>query len=216
MRGKFRKVRNSSKGSLFIVSAPSGAGKTTLCKELCSKIPNLKHSVSYTTRKPRQGEVNGRDYTFVDEAEFQRMIDRGEFAEWAVVHGNFYGTSRKRLDEMLQRGIDVILDIDVQGAKKIKEVYGDAVCIFIMPPSMDVLKERLKNRKTDPDEVIKSRLDHAIEEIREYKWYNYVIVNNVFEEALRELEAVVTARRLCVDKIDPLWVEKNFLIQGDG
>jgi len=200
------------KGSLFVVSAPSGAGKTTLCQRLSRVLENIKHSVSYTTRSPRQGEVNDRDYTFISEKKFMEMVKGGEFAEWARVHGNLYGTSKRRLNEMLNSGIDVILDIDVQGSAKIRKVYKDGVYIFILPPSIDALRERLFIRGSNSEEDIRLRLNEAKREIRQYKNYDYVIVNDRFEDALLELISIVRARRLGVKRIEPSWVKKSFLL----
>lgn len=201
----------SNRGNLFVVSAPSGAGKTTLCQELGSALPGIRHSVSYTTRKPRAREVNDRDYTFVEEAEFRRMAEAGEFAEWAVVHGNLYGTSKRRVEEMLGEGTDVILDVDTQGARKMREAYKDGVYIFILPPSMEALKERLRARMSDTEGEIRRRLGRARQEIADYKHYDYVIVNNVFEEALGQLKAIVMARRARTENVRQSWVEDTFL-----
>jgi guanylate kinase len=200
------------KGNLFIVSAPSGAGKTSLCQKLTSDIPNIRHSVSFTTRRPRHGEVNDRDYTFVDKDQFQTMVDSGEFAEWAGVHGNLYGTSKKRLEALRDEGIDVILDIDTQGAKEIRSSYDDGVYIFILPPSLDALRERLEKRMSNSAEEITLRLKRATEEIKDYKCYDYVIVNNDFSEALAVLKAIVVAEGRRTGKIDPQWVKENFKI----
>ena len=156
-------------GNLFVVSAPSGAGKTTLCRHLCEVLNDLRHSISYTTRKMRPGEVNGIHYVFVDEGEFRSMINSGEFLEWANVHGNFYGTSKRQIDELVLSGIDVILDIDIQGARQIKEKKPESKLIFILPPSMDELLRRLTGRMTDSEEVIKMRIGKAREEIVAYK-----------------------------------------------
>ncbi len=199
-----------NRGSLFIVSAPSGAGKTTLCQKLSSILPNLQHSVSFTTRPVRLGEVNNRDYTFVRENVFRKMAKRGEFIEWAKVHGHLYGTSKKRLKEMLNKGINVILDIDIQGARQIKKKYADGVYIFILPPSMKVLKERLKKRMCNSKEEMEKRLKRAVEEIKEYKRYDYVIINNIFEDAIEELRAIISSEKTRTKNIDPLWVEKKF------
>lgn len=198
------------RGCLFIVSAPSGAGKTTLCHKLSSTLPNLQHSVSYTTRPRRPGEVNNRDYTFVNEKVFRNMVKKGEFVEWAKVHGHLYGTAKKRLEEMLNKGIDVILDIDTQGAGQIKKKYTDGIYIFILPPSMKILRERLKKRMCNSKEEIKKRLKRAVEEINDYKKYDYVIINDVFEDALEELRAVISSEKIRTKKIDPLWIEKKF------
>jgi len=204
-----------SKGSLFIVSAPSGAGKTTLCRKLVSSLPNLQFSVSYTTRQPRKGEVNDRDYTFINRQDFRLMADKGEFIEWAEVHGELYGTSRKRLEELLDSGNDVILDIDTQGAMQIKERYKEGIYIFILPPSLETLKERLKNRMTDSKEEIGKRLGRAIAEIKTFDKYDYVIINDILEDALMEFEAVVISQRVSIKKINPLWIEESFLKQED-
>jgi len=200
------------RGNLFVVSAPSGAGKTTLCQRLTCQTPNIRHSVSYTTRPPRRDEVNGRDYTFVDEDEFRKMVEAGEFVEWARVHGHLYGTPRGRLEEMRDEGIDVILDIDTQGARQMRNNYGEGVYIFILPPSMDALRERLEKRMSNSPEEIDLRMKRATEEIREYKSYDYVIVNNNFDEALLELKAVVMAERVRTDSLDPEWVKRTFNI----
>lgn len=201
---------NKIRGNLFVVSAPSGAGKTTLCQVLTRGMENIRHSTSYTTRTPRKGEVNDRDYTFISEEEFKGMAGRGEFAEWAVVHGNLYGTSRKRVLDMLEAGIDVILDIDVQGVKKIRDVFKQAVYIFILPPSLDALRQRLLGRMSNSEEEIRMRMETAIREISEYKNYDYVIINSVFEDALRELRSIVISRRVRTANIDPSWVKEIF------
>jgi guanylate kinase len=182
-------------GILYIISAPSGAGKTTLCKEVVDILQNLRHSVSYTTRSPRLGEVHGRDYVFVSPAEFERMISAGEFAEWAEVHGNLYGTAIKSLEEYRLKGIDVILDIDCQGARQLKERYGEGVFIFILPPSFNELRRRLDIRNSDSDEVKERRIRNAADEIRESRWYDYIIVNEVFSRAVEELKSVLIAEQ---------------------
>ncbi|MBI5188130.1 MAG: guanylate kinase [Nitrospirae bacterium] len=196
---------------MFIVSAPSGAGKTTLCKKLDSVLSNLRHSVSYTTRPPRPREVNNRDYTFIDEDAFRLMIERGEFAEWARVHGQLYGTSKKRLEELLNAGIDVILDIDTQGAMQIKEKYKEGIYIFILPPSMKALRERLEKRMANSKDEIELRLRKAVDEIKDYYKYDYVIVNDIFKEALKELEAIIISDRVSTKRINISWIEDSFL-----
>ncbi|GAB4390432.1 MAG: guanylate kinase [Thermodesulfovibrionales bacterium] len=198
-----------------MVSAPSGAGKTTLCQRLTADLRDIRHSVSYTTRKPRPNEVNDRDYSFVSEEDFRRMAAAGEFAEWAEVHGNLYGTSVKRVEEMLEGGVDAILDVDTRGAAQLRKVYRDGVFVFILPPSMRALRERLTARMSDSAEEIERRLKRARDEIRDYRSYDYVIVNDVFEAALRELEAIVTAKRLESGSVDPEWVDENFLLEED-
>ncbi len=199
---------NRVEGLLFVVSAPSGAGKTSLCRAVTSEVENLRHSISYTTRNPRPGEIDGRDYYFVAHDRFRAMIEAGDFAEWAEVHGNYYGTSRRVLDGMRVEGIDVILDIDTQGAKQIQQKYRDrATFIFIMPPSMEILEERLRNRKSDHEEEIRRRMQRARDEMRDYTLYDYVIVNRDFERALVEIRAVIIAERRRMRLIDPEWIQ---------
>ncbi|MEW5746578.1 MAG: guanylate kinase [Nitrospirota bacterium] len=198
------------KGSLFVVSAPSGAGKTSLCQKLCEILPGIRYSVSYTTRAPRPGEIDDVHYTFVDAAAFRAMAAAGEFVEWAEVHGNFYGTSRRRIEELLQAGTDVILDIDVQGARQIRRSLPGCLLLFILPPSMEVLKQRLTGRMSDTAAVIERRLRNALAEIAEYKNYDYVIINDLFDEALRDLSSIVLAERVRVTKIDQEWIERTF------
>ncbi len=188
-------------GVLFIISAPSGAGKTTLCKEVVDIFPDLRHSVSYTTRPARRGEVDGRDYFFVSQAEFARMVAAGEFAEWAEVHGNHYGTAIGTLDGYRSQGIDVILDIDCQGARQLKERYREGVFIFILPPSFNELRRRLDMRNSDSDEVKERRIQGAAAEIRESRWYDYIIVNDVFSTAVEELRSVIIAERCRTERV---------------
>ena len=178
-------MQKKIRGTLYIVSAPSGAGKTTLCRKLIEKVPDLKFSVSYTTRRPRPGEVNDLDYTFVSRDEFRKLIDQGGFLEWAEVHGELYGTSRKRTETLTENGYDVILDIDTQGAMQLKKEHENGIYIFILPPSFNVLKERLRKRMTDSEAEIKKRLKRAIDEIKTYPAYDYVIINDILEDALR-------------------------------
>jgi guanylate kinase len=199
-----------TQGLLFVVSAPSGAGKTSLCRAITNSLENLTHSISYATRKPRPGETDGRDYYFVSPERFQEMVKAGDFAEWAEVHSNLYGTSRRVLDDMVGKGIDVILDIDTQGAKQIKTKYGSAVYIFIMPPSLEILEERLRNRKSDHEDEIKKRMRRALEEIKDYTLYDYIIVNRDFDRALTELRSIVIAERCRTRLIDAGWIEGMF------
>ncbi len=195
-------------GLLFVISAPSGAGKTSLCRAVTDDLENLRHSVSYTTRKPRPGELDGRDYYFVTTDRFRDMIQAGDFAEWAEVHSNFYGTSRRVLDGMRAEGIDVILDIDTQGAKQIKQKYeARAVFVFIMPPGLEILEERLRNRKSDHEDEIRRRMQRARDEMRDYTLYDYVIVNRDFSRALVEIRSVITAERCRTRLIDPAWMQ---------
>lgn len=199
-----------ARGNLFIVSAPSGAGKTSLCQKLTSVVPNIRHSVSYTTRPLRRGEVNDRDYTFVGEDEFLTMVKKKQFAEWARVHGHLYGTSKKRLEELRESGINVILDIDTQGAKEMRRQHDEGVYIFILPPSMESLRERLEKRMSNSPEEIELRMSRAKAEIKDYKSYDYVIVNGDFSEALVDLKAIVLAEDHRTNRIDPHWVKETF------
>src|SRR5512143_4166733 len=194
-------------GMLFVVSAPSGAGKTTLCRALTDSIEDLRHSISYTTRKPRPGEIDGRDYYFVTEERFRDMVQAGDFAEWAQVHSNLYGTSRRVLNEMRMDGTDVILDIDTQGAGQIKEKYQEAVFIFIMPPSLEILEERLRNRKSDHEEEIAKRMRRAREEIKDFNMYDYIIVNRDFDRALTDIRSIVISERCRTRIADTAWIE---------
>ncbi len=200
----------SRKGLLIVVSAPSGAGKTTLCKEISRVLPNLQHSVSYTTRKPRPNETDGVHYFFVTQEKFDKMIKDKEFAEWAVVHGNLYGTSKKQLAEMMDGGIDVILDIDSQGAMQIKENWESGAFIYILPPSFDDLRRRLTERNSDATNEIKKRLENAKKEILHYKRYNYVIINDKFEKALDDLKSIITSERLKIDKFNTDMIDEKF------
>ncbi len=195
------------KGLLFVVSAPSGAGKTSLCRAVTGAVENLTHSVSYTTRKPRPGEIDGRDYFFVSQERFQEMLKAGDFAEWAEVHSHLYGTSRRVLDDMVSKGLDIILDIDTQGAKQIKKKCDSAVFIFILPPSIDILEERLRNRKSDREDEIRRRMARSREEIKDYRMYDYLIVNRDFDRALAELHAIVIAERCRTRLADTEWIE---------
>jgi guanylate kinase len=187
-------------GILFIISAPSGSGKTTLTNELLRIVPDLEFSVSFTTRKPRGSEVDGREYHFVSREEFQKMIDRDEFLEYADVFGNYYGTARRYLDEARQHGHDLVLDIDVQGENQIRLKMRDAVSIFILPPSRDVLEMRLRNRSQaehmDSEQVIRRRLQEARKEIENYPNYDYILVNDRLEQSIAQLKAIVAAERL--------------------
>lgn len=183
------------RGTLVVVSAPSGAGKTTLCHEVRQLVPDLFYSVSYTTRAPRPGEVDGKDFHFVTDVEFLAMRDRDEFAEWAEVHGHRYGTPAKALESALERGLDVILDIDTHGARQLRQRYPEAVSIFIMAPSMKELEARLRERKSDAAVEIVRRLNRAREEISAWRQYDYLIINRDVKEAVDQLATVIQAER---------------------
>lgn len=182
-------------GLTIILSAPSGAGKTSLCRELFRIFPDIRESISFTTREPRTGEVEGVDYHFVSTEEFKRMAEEDAFAEWAVVHGNMYGTALSTLEEARKNGIDLVLDIDCQGALRLKEQFDGGTYIFILPPSMEELRRRLETRSSDAREIIERRILRAADEIKEARWYDYIIINDDFETACRELSAIVVSHR---------------------
>jgi guanylate kinase len=183
-------------GQLFIISAPSGAGKTTILKRVMGELAGLAFSVSHTTRPPRPGEVSGRDYHFVDREEFVKLQESGDFLEWAEVHGNLYGTSRSTVAGQLAAGLDVILDIDVQGAGQVRgRTEWQAVSVFIMPPSLAELEKRLAGRGTDSPEVIKRRLVNAILELADRELYDHLVVNDRLDQAVEMVEAVILAAR---------------------
>jgi guanylate kinase len=182
-------------GNLFIVSGPSGAGKSVLAASVLGMLPSLHFSISYTTRSPRGSERDGVEYHFVDRQRFRELEEAGEFLEWAEVYGNYYGTSRRFIDEMLTRGEDVLLDIDVQGARTIREKRRQAITIFIMPPSFEVLRSRLERRKLDKDYVMKQRLDIARSEIEHYANYDFLIINEEIGRSVDELKGIILARR---------------------
>ncbi|MBI5562243.1 MAG: guanylate kinase [Deltaproteobacteria bacterium] len=183
-------------GILYIVSAPSGAGKTTLCKMAVDWFPGLRHSVSYTTRQPRPGEANGVEYWFVDDGAFDAMIRKGEFLEYAWVFGKRYGTSRKDLERLAAEGADVLLEIDVQGAAKVRDAISGGAYIFILPPSIEACRERLRARGKDGPEEIDRRLNEAVAEIRKALDYGYVIINDDLQTAFEELKAVIVSERV--------------------
>jgi guanylate kinase len=183
------------RANVYIVSAPSGSGKTTLLQHLLRTFKDLKFSVSYTTRQPRLGEKNGVDYFFTDRNSFLRMVDEGEFLEWTEYHGQLYGTARAFVEEQIDAGRDVILDIDVHGARDVKAKIGEAIAVFVLPPSFAELERRLRARMQESDESIFRRLEIAKAEIRFYRDYNYIIVNDVLEESIQTLEAIVRCGR---------------------
>lgn len=183
-------------GTLFIVTAPSGAGKTTLVRGLLQRDARVQLSISYATRAPRAGEEDGREYHFVDVPTFRALRERDEFLEWAEVHGNYYATSRVWLKEQVAAGRDILLEIDWQGAQQVRKSFPDAVGVFIMPPSMQELESRLRGRGTDSDDVISRRLLAASGEMRHVAEFDYVIINNEINTALDDLVAVVRAARL--------------------
>ena len=184
-----------TQGLLIVISAPSGAGKTTICKGLLNEFPDLRFSVSCTTRPPRKDEKDGEDYHFISIKDFKDRIDKGEFAEWEEIYDQFYGTSKKDIEGLFQRGYDVILDIDTKGAGNVKARYPEGVFVFIMPPSVEILKERLKKRGSETDDIIKMRFDRAMEEIRENEWYDYVIFNDIISGSVDLMRSVYIAEK---------------------
>ena len=182
-------------GLLYIISAPSGTGKTTLLKRVMSYFPDIRFSVSYTTRPPRSDERDGKDYHFISPQQFQQMVEEGAFAEWAEVLGNRYGTALDSIRESRFQGVDLILDIDSQGARQIGEHFNGGTFIFIFPPSLEALRQRLNDRKVDGQEVIQFRVAQARDEMKQAKWYDYIIVNERVEEAAEQLKSIIIAER---------------------
>ena len=180
---------------VFIISAPSGSGKSTLVNYLMKRVPALRFSVSYTTRAPRGDEKDGREYYFISRDQFEARVGRGEFLEWAEVFGNLYGTHRSELDRASMEGIDLVLDIDVKGARQLKERIPSAVSIFILPPSREVLEQRLRARSQDSGPVIERRLREAAEEIRNYSQYDYLLVNRELDSSVDRLVSIVSSVR---------------------
>jgi guanylate kinase len=187
---------STHKPLVYIISAPSGSGKSTLVTELLTLVPDLDFSISYTTRPPRGSEQDGKQYFFISRNEFERMIDRDEFLEYADVFGNYYGTARRFLQEAEQKGHDLLLDIDVQGAKQIKQKLPEAISIFVLPPDRKTLEWRLRKRSEDAEAVIQRRLVTASREIENYDKYNYILVNDKLEESIESFKAIVRAERL--------------------
>jgi guanylate kinase len=192
-----RKIHSVGKGQglLLVVSAPSGAGKTTLCKQLLKVVRDIHFSISYTTRAPRRGEKNGKDYYFVTKQEFKDKIDRGEFVEWAENYGNLYGTPFKELRNSLDNNMDILLDVDPRGARALKEKYNNGVFVFILPPSIDILRNRLTGRGSEKDDMIKVRLNKAMDEIKEVVWYDYVIFNETIQSSVNMLRSIYMAEK---------------------
>jgi len=191
-----------SRGLLLVVSGPSGAGKGTICKEILSRRPEIGLSVSATTRKPREGEIDGTSYFFLEEETFRRMIDKGEFIEWACFCQNYYGTPKKAVEEQLEAGRDVILEIEVQGAAQVRSKFPEAVFIFVLPPSFDELKNRITGRGTEAPEVIKERMTRAKKEFEHIEKYNYIVLNDTVDHATDQLAAILDAEKLRIERND--------------
>lgn len=200
MLENLRELSPRRSGTLFLISAPSGAGKSSLVNALLQKMPDISLSISTTTRSPRKGEVNGREYHFVSVEEFLRMRENDEFLESAEVHGNYYGTSKKWIEEKMSEGTDVILEIDWQGARQVRKIFPESVGIFILPPSIEALEDRLHKRGQDSEQTITRRLLGAGAEMVHAREFQFVIINEVFENSLSEFCAIVTASRLRFNK----------------
>ena len=213
--GLDREMREKGVGLIFFISAPSGTGKTTLVKEVMDQLPGLQFSVSCTTRLPRPNEKDGEDYHFVSHSVFQKMVERNEFLEWAEVLGNHYGSPRPDLKKLESDGIDLILDIDTQGAKKAIKEIDLPILIYLLPPSLKVLRERLIDRGVDSLEMIKFRLSNAERDMEEAHWYHYVIVNDRIEDAIEKLKSIIIAERcrrsksLILKENKKKWEEKD-------
>lgn len=208
-------ITPSTRGTLFVVSSPSGGGKGTLIRRVLERVDNLSYSVSYTTRGPRPNEQNGREYFFVDRVTFDEMVASGEFLEWACVHGNFYGTSRRQIAEKTAAGLDMILEVDVQGAASVRQLLMDSVSVFILPPSFEVLRQRLCARGTDTPESLEVRLRNAPAELRQYSSFDYVIINDEIERAVGQLASIIYAERARCVRQEPAveQVIKEFIEQ---
>ena len=190
-------VKNSTapRGTLFVVSSPSGGGKGTIIRRVLEVVPNLSYSVSFTTRAPRPGEVNGREYFFIGRDVFEEMVAAGEFLESACVHGNYYGTAKRQVGEETAAGVDIVLEVDVQGAASVRQLLMDSVSVFILPPSYEVLRQRLIARGTDSPEELEVRLRNAPEELKQYSAFDYVIINDEIERAAGQLASIIYAER---------------------
>jgi guanylate kinase len=185
----------TSRGTLFVVSSPSGGGKGTIIQHVLEVVDNLGYSVSYTTRAPRLGEVDGREYFFVSRETFDEMVAEGEFLEWACVHGNFYGTAKRQIAQETAAGVDIILEVDVQGASSVRQLLMDSVSVFILPPSPEVLRQRLIARGTDTPEELEVRLRNAPGELNQYSAFDYVIINDEVDKAVGQLASIIYAER---------------------
>jgi guanylate kinase len=196
-------LEDEGRGILFVVSSPSGGGKGTLIQRILKKELNLSYSVSFTTRAPRSGEVNGREYFFVTPEEFERMVAANEFLEWAHVHGKLYGTSRRQVAREISEGRDIVLEVDVQGAASIRALMPDSVSVFILPPSFEVLRQRLLDRGTDSPEELDLRLRNAPRELEHYAAFQYLIINDDADRAADQLSAIVHAERARLHRQEP-------------
>lgn len=190
------------KGILIILTSPSGAGKSTILEEMRKRDGSIEYSVSVTSRPPRRGEVDGQHYHFVSDEEFKKLIEKDVFYEWAIVHNNYYGTRKDVVEDKVEKGIDIIFDIDVQGALNVKKQSKEAVLIFITTPSMKILEERLRNRKTDSDEVIDNRLREARNELEKMPYFDYIVINDKLEDTIEKVWSIIVAERHKVKRLD--------------
>jgi len=204
VQSQMQETKPSRRGILYVVSSPSGGGKGTLIRRVLDVMPDLSYSVSYTTRAPRNGEVNGREYFFVNRDQFEKMVTAGEFLEWANVHGHLYGTARRQVTEEVASGIDIVLEVDVQGAASVRSLGLDSVSVFILPPSLETLRSRLIARGTDSPEQLAVRMRNAPEELSQYSTFDYVIFNDKVDSAATELAAIVVAERARRERQEPL------------
>ena len=192
----------------FVVSGPSGVGKTSLLRRVLALDPNVRFSVSHTTRAPRSGEKDGEDYFFVEESRFRELVDQDTFLEWAEYQGNLYGTSRKAVEVPTQAGYDLILEVEVQGARQLRERLRDAVRVFLIPPSLEILEQRLVGRGSDEEPVVRKRLERARDELREIHDYSHVVVNEELDQAVTDLLHIIAASRLERARVLPLWRDR--------
>lgn len=191
----------NNKGMIIVLSAPSGSGKSSICRRLLAACPEIEFSVSFTSRKPRLNEINGKDYRFISRDDFQRRIDQGEFVEWVENYGQFYGTSGKMINEVLDKGKDLLLDVEPRGAKEIKKKYGDGVFIFVLPPSLQELLNRLEKRGQESPEAIQKRFSQAESELKEVVWYDYAVINEDLETAVRQTIAIYRAEKCKISRL---------------
>jgi len=205
-----------SNGIIFILSAPSGTGKTTICKLLTQKLPDLKFSISHTTREPRNGEVEGTDYHFISKKEFEEKIERGEFLEWAKVFKNYYGTAFESVDRHHLNGDDVLIELDVQGAQSLRAIHYKAVFIFMMPPSLKVLETRLKNRETESASIIQERLKKSEKEMQLSPLYDYILTNVDAEQTTGHLLSIITAEHFREERYKPSSPDLDNLINNEA
>ena len=196
-------IAGDKEGIALILSSPSGAGKTTLCQRLMEKLPELRFNISHTTRSPRKNEIDGKDYFFISEKQFQTMRERGDFLEWAIFNDNFYGTSFEAIKLSREKGHDVILELDVQGAETLRKLNYPGISIFILPPSIKELTARLKNRATESDEIINQRLEIGIREIKGCLKYDYILTNHAVEESVENIISIINAEKLRTSRFVP-------------